>query len=234
MIAVAAPVDSVPIVRVQRSDELAVAARDLGLARASACLAVVGGADGMTDEESERAAPLFRDGLVPFVERLGAVVVDGGTDAGVMGLTGRARREQGAGFPLVGVVVAQLTSLDSDDGAPLEPNHTHFVAVPGSSWGDEGSWLDAFVGVVAPGRSATILVNGGDISWRDVERSVAARRPVLVVAGSGRTANELAAATRGEGGDPRAVELAGSGLVHAVDLDDVASFTSVLETIMSR
>jgi hypothetical protein len=234
MIAVAALVESVPIVRVHDPDELPIVARDLGLVGAPACVAVVGGADGMSLEEADRATPFFRDGLVPLLERLGAVVVDGGTDAGVMALTGQGRREHGATFPLVGVVVASLTSLDSVDAVALEPNHTQIVAVPGTSWGDEGSWLDALVRVLGPRHSATVLVNGGDISWNDVERSVAAGRPVIAVAGSGRTADELAGAVRGHAEDRRAADLAATGLVHSVELDDVDEFTSVLERIMGR
>ena len=220
------------IVRVRQLDELDQAVDDLGLAAAPGCLALVGGADGMTALETVRAVPFFRDALVPLAERLGAVVVDGGTDCGVMALAGRARAERQASFPLVGVVLAALTTEGRNDGVPLESHHTHFVAVPGSNWGDEGRWLDALATAVAPTRGATILVNGGDISWTDVERSVAARRPVISVAGSGRTADELAAGVRGVSTDGRAAELAASDLIHVVDLDDLDGLSSLVERLL--
>src|SRR5215208_6911025 len=103
----------------------------------------------------------------------------------------------------------------------LEPNHSHFVLVPGTVWGDETPWLAAVATTLAGTQeSATLLLNGGEISWADVEASVAAGRPVVAVAGSGRTADALAAAVRGMPGDRRAAGLAASGLVHAADLAD--------------
>jgi hypothetical protein len=64
------------------------------------------------------------------------------------------------------------------------------------------------------------VINGGDIVYSDVARSVKAGRPVLTVAGSGRTADELAAAVRGDPADDRAVALARSHLVRAVPAGD--------------
>lgn len=224
-------------IHVDRKGQLPDAADALGLLPAPAALVVVGGAAGMTEEELARAEPLFRDGLAPLAERLRATVVDGGTDAGVMSLIGRARAENGASFPLVGVVAAELVSLHGGDpregGAELEPNHTHFLLVPGSSWGDEAVWLARLPGVLAP-TSVTVLVNGGDIAWSDAARSVAWQRPVVVVEGSGRTADALAAAARGGETDDRARELLDSGLLRLVELDDVAGAVATIEGALGR
>lgn len=38
----------------------------------------------------------------------------------------------------------------------------------------------------------TILINGGEISRKDIELSLANGRPVIVLSGTGRLANELA------------------------------------------
>jgi hypothetical protein len=65
-----------------------------------------------------------------------------------------------------------------------------------------------------------VVVNGGKVTVDDAERSVTAGRPVLVVAGSGRAADELAAALQEPRQDQRAAKLAGSGLVEVVDLAD--------------
>lgn len=62
----------------------------------------------------------------------------------------------------------------------------------------------------------TVLVNGGQIAYDDVERSVQAGRRVVVVAGSGRTADALAGAVDGGQSDERAMALAASGLVSSV------------------
>lgn len=38
----------------------------------------------------------------------------------------------------------------------------------------------------------TILINGGEISWKDIELSLENCRPVIALDGTGRLANELA------------------------------------------
>jgi hypothetical protein len=78
-------------------------------------------------------------------------------------------------------------------GEVLQPHHTHFLLVPGDHWGDESPWI-ARVATLLAGEapSVTLLVNGGEISRQDVAHSLAAGRPVLVVAGTGRLADELA------------------------------------------
>ena len=63
---------------------------------------LVGGADGLDDDQLARLRPLFEEGLAPLADALGACVIDGGTDTGVMGLIGQARAKLGAGFPLIG------------------------------------------------------------------------------------------------------------------------------------
>jgi hypothetical protein len=79
----------------------------------------------------------------------------------------------------------------------LEAHHTHFLFVPGEKWGDESPWLSMVATALAGSApSATLLVNGGDVSRRDVALSLQARRPVVVVAGTGRLADELAASSR--------------------------------------
>ncbi|HET9321912.1 MAG TPA: hypothetical protein VFO27_19115, partial [Bryobacteraceae bacterium] len=100
----------------------------------------------------------------------------------------------------------------------LDAHHTHFVLVPGAEWGAESPWI-AQVGTELAGGlpSVTVLVNGGEIAYADADCSLRTGRPVLTVVGSGRTAEDLASAVRGAPADKRAVRLAASGLVRAVD-----------------
>jgi hypothetical protein len=72
-------------VRVEAIDELARAVRELEVG-GRAALVVVGGASGMSPRETRRLGPLFRDVLAPLAQQLGATVIDGGTDTGVMRL----------------------------------------------------------------------------------------------------------------------------------------------------
>jgi hypothetical protein len=159
-----------------------------------------------------------------MAESLGAAVVDGGTDAGVMQLMGQAHHQRNSTFPLVGVAATGTITLPSSsssrhDAASLEPHHTHFVLVPGSEWGDESPWLARVASELVEGEpSVTIVVNGGETTWEDVKLSVEADRPVVVVSGSGRTADVLAGAPRGEEADERAQRLSESGLIETVEL----------------
>jgi hypothetical protein len=219
--------------RVESVDELPDALVALGLSPPRPTVVLVGGAGELSKGDLALMRPIFSDVLVPTVERLGACVVDGGTAAGVMQLLGQARAEAGAHFPLLGVAAVGTVAIPgaaSDGKAELEGNHTHFLFVPGSSWGDETPWLAGAAGAVSgPHRSVTVLLDGGEIAWRDVEESVRAGRRVLVVAGSGRTANVLGAALRGEATGERAQRLVASGLLTAVDPASLAaSLHSVL------
>ncbi len=206
--------------------------RALGLATGRPTVALVGGAAGMSDSDMDAARSLLARSLVPVVELLDGIVVDGGTDAGIMRAVGAAREECRASFPLVGVVVRRLLRLDEDaseDAAPPERRHSHFVLVPGSDWGDESAWLAAIAGAVAEDApSVTVLANGGDIAWQDAEASIAAGRPILALAGTGRTADVLAAAAEGEARDRRAAALVATGLVRTAPFDRPEAVTEAL------
>ncbi len=196
----------------------------LGLAQRPTVV-LIGGAGGVDPADSEALEPLFTDTLAPLVQELGAQVVDGGTDAGVMRLVGAARTARQLDFPLVGVAatgnIAVPGSRAGRGETPLEPNHSHFVLVPGNAWGDESPWL-ARVATLLAGefRSLTLLVNGGDVSWKDAAQSVASERPIVVVAGSGRTADAVVAHLFGVASDDRARSLASSGLLVATESAD--------------
>lgn len=213
-------------VRVDVPDDLPAALAAGGLSNPRPVLVLVGGAGGLSPAEQARLTPLFVHGLVPAVERSGAAVVDGGTDSGVMRLLGEARAASRGQFPLVGVVAEETVRLPDggaarDDAADLEAHHTLFVVVPGADWGSEAPWIQRTATQLArTAPSMTVLVNGGDIAFGDAFLSVEASRPVLVIAGSGRSADLIAAALRGETADARARDLAASHLVSQVDVDD--------------
>src|SRR5690349_13118180 len=80
-------------------------------------VALVGGASGMDERTQLELAGVLRDAVVVAVDRRGAAVVDGGTDAGVMRMIGRARAERAGTFPLVGVAVEATVRLPG--GGPV-------------------------------------------------------------------------------------------------------------------
>jgi hypothetical protein len=200
----------------------------------------VGGASKVSEADLSRLRLLFVKVLAPLAEELGASVVDGGTDVGVMQMMGQARAETAATFPLIGVTPVGKVALpdripSSSKVTALEPHHTHFVLIPGSNWGDESPWLARVASVLASGApSVTVLVNGGEIAWKDVSENLKANRRLLVIAGSGRLADTLAADLRGEATDVRARELVASGLAQAIDLtESFDSLTRLLNEMFS-
>jgi hypothetical protein len=220
-------------VRVERPAEVGKALRELALAPPQPTLVVVGGAGKVAPHDLERIRPVLEE-LMEVAARTGAAIVDGGTDAGVMQVLGRARASAGSTVPLVGVVVEALAappgSEPGGEQAELEPNHSHTVFVPGSSWGDEVPWLALVADTLADDApSVTVLVNGGEIAFEDAAASVDAGRRVLVLEGSGRAADVIAAALRGDSDEERAKALGESGLVHAVDVRQDAGRVLVQE-----
>jgi len=212
----------------------------LGLPAPSPVLVMVGGAGGLTDEVAETLTAVFAEVIAPAVRRHHAIAVDGGTDSGVMRLLGRAL---GGGTPLVGVAALGTVTFPGHPGAsiadavPLDPHHTHFVLVdPGREWGDEAPYLAAVATALAPpALSVAVLVNGGEITLDDAEENLARRRPLLVLAGTGRTANAIATAAAHPAGcrDERLVAIATNPLVRVVDVTDHAALTDQLARSLS-
>jgi hypothetical protein len=211
-------------IHLQQDADLPNALSQLGLKGPSPVLVVVGGASKLSDVDRRRVQDLFVKVLAPLAEDLRVFVVDGGTDAGIMRLMGEARSEINAAFPLIGVAPVGLATLPnfpptSADASLLEPNHTHFILVPGSSWGDESPWIAKVASILADSHpSIVVLINGGEVTWKDASQNIQEGRPVVVIAGSGRTADILASVLRGKATDQRAEDLISSGLVQAIDL----------------
>jgi len=212
------------VVRVQRREDLPQALLSRDLAGPRPVLVSVGGAGGMPADTGLAIDEFLTRYLVPLLDRAGVAVVDGGTDAGVMRAMGRARSAVGARFPLIGVA-AEGTVIMPDDPhpagheAPLEPNHTVTILVPGKSWGEESPWLsDVASALSGTTSSVTLLTNGGEITYDDAARSLESGRPLLVLAGTGRTADAIVDAAHGESDDPRARAIAASPLTRVVPL----------------
>ena len=153
-------------------------------------IVLVGGAGGIgfSDKFPMRKAV----GIVAqLAEETGSVVVDGGTQAGIMTEIGRQRKKNKFTFPLVGVVFDTLL-MQEEPASILDANHTHFFLIPGNNWGDESAWISKIATVIAEGRkSITVLVNGGNISRSDVEYSLLENRTTFVMRGTGRMADEI-------------------------------------------
>jgi hypothetical protein len=210
----------------------------LGVSNPRPVLVIVGGASRISEEDQARVRSLFVKVLAPLAQMLDATVIDGGTDSGIMSMMGRARTKTRSTFPLIGVAPIGMTILPDQpsphpDAAALEPNHTHFVLVPGDYWGAESAWMARLASALAQHcPSVTILINGGEVTWNDAKQNVEVGRHLIVVAGSGRTADALAEALRGKMTDERARRLVASGLMQAVDLRSATKLETVIREIL--
>ena len=166
------------------------AMEELQIPHPKAVIVLVGGAGGIgwLDKFPMRKA-------IGIVARLAdetrSVVIDGGTQAGIMAEIGKQRKRNKFSFPLIGVVFDSLL-MQQEPQSVLDPNHTHFFLIPGQDWGDESVWISKIATRVAgEKKSITILVNGGKISRTDVEYSLMENRPTFVMRGTGRLADEI-------------------------------------------
>jgi hypothetical protein len=188
-------------VAVAESAELPGALAALGLTGPRPVLVLVGGAGGLDPDLQAPLLALFRN-LVPVLLEVGAVVVDGGTESGVMALMGQATA--GSGLAHLGVVAAGTLRLpgdcesDPDDGrADPDPNHQRFLLVPGAVWGDESPWLANVATTLSGGlTSLTLVVGGGKVTLRDLREGLDRGRRALILAGTGGTADALARGLR--------------------------------------
>jgi len=227
-----------PVARVRQPADIPAALRALNLERGRPVLVSVGGAGGMTSASLTAMAATLEP-VVLALDRWGATVLDGGTDSGVMKVMGQARRAAGARFPLVGVAAEGTVNLPGGpsgrDAADVERHHSHLVIVPGSTWGDESAWLARVATSIADGQpSVTLVVNGGEITYEDIGHSLRSGRPVIVVAGTGRTADAIAAARDGRGDDPRARRIAASAGTQVVQLSDPGAVFRAVESVLAR
>ena len=129
--------------------------------------------------------------IARLAEETQSVVVDGGTQAGIMTEIGKQRKQNKYSFPLIGVVFDNLL-MRKDSKSVLDPNHTHFFLIPGDAWGDESAWISKIATAIASDeKSMTVLVNGGKISRTDVDYSLLENRTAVVMRGTGRMANKI-------------------------------------------
>jgi predicted Rossmann-fold nucleotide-binding protein len=143
--------------------------------------------------------------IAKVAEVLDAAIICGGTDIGVMAAIGKSRGRNGYQFPLIGIAPEGIVTwpegpknsmliLPGNERVQLETHHSHFIVVPGNEFGDETKWIVRAATMIAAGRnkSVTVLANGGKVSQMDVEEGLHANRPLIVLAGTGRLADEIA------------------------------------------
>lgn len=158
---------------------------------------------GEIDKRSAAATQQALQTISGLAQDLGAVVICGGTDMGIMAEIGQTRLRNHHNFPLVGVAPEELVTWPRGPKSKnflwwgkerwqLEPHYSHFILVPGSHFGDESPWIvDTATLLSQEYQAVTVLINGGEVSRRDIELSLEHGRPVIALSRTGRLADEL-------------------------------------------
>ena len=181
---------NIEAINISENSEIPEALNQLEIPHPKPVIVLVGGASGIgwLDKFPMRKAIGI---ITKLAEETRSVVLDGGTQAGIMKEIGVQRKKGKFSFPLVGVVFDNLI-MKEEPKSILDPNHSHFFLIPGDDWGDESAWIAKIATALAGNeKSITILVNGGNISRTDVEYSLLENRPVFIMRGTGRLADEI-------------------------------------------
>ncbi len=180
---------------------LAQAISDLRLDDGYPVIVLIGGG---IDEQQAAVTRQAIQTLARIAEDMNAAVICGGTDMGVMAEIGQTRWQNHYKFPLVGVTLEELVTWPGGPRSTkflwwgkqrwqLESHYSHFILVPGSQFGDESPWIVATATILSKDhRSVTVLINGGEVSRKDIELSLGNGRPVVALSRTGRLADELA------------------------------------------
>lgn len=195
-----------PAIRVEKGSDAQEIVTHFGLVSPRPTIFISGGAGMMSDEDIERTRAIIVDGVATFADKYHITIVDGGTESGVMKMIGDARLHHDFKFPLIGVSPDGLISYpgyqNPNEQANLENGHSHFVLVEGENWGDESQMIVNLTRAIAAGQPMIgLLINGGKIAEQDVYIATAKataheRIPILVLEGSGRTADNISTAFR--------------------------------------
>ena len=204
------------------SGEEALAA--LGLATKPPGVVVLNGGTAELSTELDATLRGTLGALAEIVVEEGLTVVTGGTDAGIFAVFGRALGDDRSA-PCIGVVPeARVTWPDrtrvngtpaGDEPVPLEPHHSHFLLVEGSEWGVETDAMLALTAALSADRpSLAVLAGGGPVADREVRGHLLAGREVLVLAETGRLADQLTGELVGQ--SRMTAETASRGLVTVI------------------
>jgi hypothetical protein len=185
----------------QERSELPDALQKLQLVEHYPVIVLIGGS---IDEKEAAATERAIATIAQAAEDRKAAVICGGTDMGVMAVIGQIRSQNRYRFPLIGITLENLATWPDGPHSTnilwwgtkrwkLEEHYTHFILVPGDAFGDESPWIVETASLLSNGhQSVTILVNGGEVSRKDIDLSLEKNRAVIALSRTGRLADEFA------------------------------------------
>jgi hypothetical protein len=218
--------------------------KTLGIEQPEALIIVVGGAATLddaikSDEVLESClTQLFSRGIARAAVKAKALIIDGGTQSGVMALMGQGVADRGRESPLLGVAPAGRVTYPGgpaegtiEDSAPLDPNHSHFVLVESDEWGGETDTMFELAKALGKEIPVVTMLVGGEldgIAKDEVLHSVRQGWPIIVIEGSGRLADRIAKLWKkaekkrskyASTADPVMAEMIDEGSIHLFPMD---------------
>jgi SLOG in TRPM, prokaryote/SMODS and SLOG-associating 2TM effector domain 1/Protein of unknown function (DUF4231) len=222
---------SVPTIVRQVDQDITSVREALGITTPAPVVLISGGADTFDAAIAPKLTQLIGRGLLRAGRAAGAVIIDGGTDAGVMGLIGRVVGAMAEPLTLIGVAPEAL--IQSPDISPVEaadgrvalaPNHTHFVLTQGEAWGAETPVMfDLAQAIAGKLPVIVVMIGGGQVTLSEILHAVRRHWRVLIVEGSKGAADELLAqwTTKvAKDDDPVIAEILADGDLHAFPIGD--------------
>jgi hypothetical protein len=217
---------------IRQADQDITSLRDaLGIATPAPVVLISGGADTLDPAIAPKLTQLIGRGLLRAGRAAGAVIIDGGTDAGVMALIGRAAGAMAEPVTLIGVApeaLIQRPNVSDGEAAggrvALAPNHTHFVLTQGEAWGAEIPVMFDMAQAIAGKRPViVVMIGGGPVALSEILHAVRRHWRVLIIEGSRCSADELLAqwtAKVAKDDDPLIAEILADGDLHAFPIGD--------------
>ncbi len=216
----------------------------LKIEQPKALLMIAGGADTLGKDVAARLQQLYSRGLARAALAAEALIIDGGTQAGVMALMGQGVADRGRKTPLLGVAPSGKVTYPGGPaegsikgGAALDPNHSHFVLADADDWGGETETMFKLAEAVAnnalaappsngkppaPPSVIMVLASGGKVTRDEALRCVRHGWPLIVIHGSGGTADDIAKAWQKRPAfieDALLAEIVADGAIHLFPFD---------------
>jgi len=183
-----------------RSD-LGQAMSEVGLGGGYPVIVLIGSGSGELHADATRRAIKTIAGIA---DAMNIVVISRGVHLGVMSEIGQVCWKSEYTFPLVGVAPEELVTWSRGPRSTkflwwgkkrwqLDPHYSNFILVPGNRFGDESPWIFDAATIVSKGhKSVTILINGGEVSRKDIDFCLKKGRPVIALSRTGGLADEIA------------------------------------------
>ncbi|MCW3081983.1 SLATT domain-containing protein [Segetibacter sp.] len=205
---------------------------------------ILGGADELEVSESNKVAQLFGLGIARAAVEASAVIIDSGSDKGIIAMMGEGVAARGYKTSLIGVAPKGIVKdvNGTPDWSVLESNHSHFILVEGEKRGSETSTMFKVAQELSTPKTQeeinnkkhssaktksnkvpaiAVLLAGGPIARKEVLRAVRQNLPVIIIKGSGGFADEIVAAYERKDPlkeEPVIAEIIADGELHFHDL----------------